>query len=526
MGGNGRSMSLNIARVSYPENFQAYQNMLYGKYPMFGFKASDLKQFKDPILVRVINIDMDKCSSYSVKFNKGTQKETNKTNRSVAIASDLKGKDLQELSEVLQNSEAESFAKIKDDREAVKTLIIILRRAGVINDLSVNSWLEPDGQHFSKYGLMDLETMLLSIVLGGREHLEAAQSYSNLILKALAYFLRLQALKGKWNLVKYFKEAIKAEHERREKGFTKSDVINQVSAFGEGLSKNAIAAWNILDVEGDSKHNSIFYFKKIMEKITIAAENEADSEAGAAMFGGEKTEPYEVMNKFLNKAKDGTLQDNLKEYVVWGIPPNEKHEIPLFAKAENMQEAKNAMHSLEHKYKCSKLRIQVIDFAKPYNPAADIKKSMSKTLQDSIEKDNYTIVYRGESDKKRKYGNFTFVTPDKDYASTYGKLTEYKMPNNLRFLYAYSSKADQLVNAYLHSDNVNTARHNNVWYEPKQKFIDFMVEYGYDGFVNDDNEEGNVICIFNKNVLQPTNQINKLQDDTNKRKSVFHRSRF
>ena len=52
----------------------------------------------------------------------------------------------------------------------------------------------------------------------------------------------------------------------------------------------------------------------------------------------------------------------MDEFVVWGIPPNETYEEPLFTKAKTLTEAKNVARLLAEKHGCTKTRVQVIDF--------------------------------------------------------------------------------------------------------------------------------------------------------------------
>ena len=44
----------------------------------------------------------------------------------------------------------------------------------------------------------------------------------------------------------------------------------------------------------------------------------------------------------------------MDEFVVWGIPPNETYEEPLFTKAKTLTEAKNVARLLAEKHGCTK----------------------------------------------------------------------------------------------------------------------------------------------------------------------------
>lgn len=64
---------------------------------------------------------------------------------------------------------------------------------------------------------------------------------------------------------------------------------------------------------------------------------------------------------------------NTKEYVLWGIRPNEESESLLITEIEggekitNLQTAKKIKIFLEKKKGCKDVRIQTIDFSKKYS---------------------------------------------------------------------------------------------------------------------------------------------------------------
>jgi hypothetical protein len=54
------------------------------------------------------------------------------------------------------------------------------------------------------------------------------------------------------------------------------------------------------------------------------------------------------------------------EYVIWGCPEGEEHEQVLHTLSKDMTEAKKISKILETDYKCSKLRVQILNLnAKP-----------------------------------------------------------------------------------------------------------------------------------------------------------------
>lgn len=53
------------------------------------------------------------------------------------------------------------------------------------------------------------------------------------------------------------------------------------------------------------------------------------------------------------------------EFPIWGTKPNEQIETLLYTKCISFNEALKVLNLLEKKYKCTKCRIQILDFNAP-----------------------------------------------------------------------------------------------------------------------------------------------------------------
>jgi hypothetical protein len=51
------------------------------------------------------------------------------------------------------------------------------------------------------------------------------------------------------------------------------------------------------------------------------------------------------------------------EYVIWGRPPGEEHEQPLYTKATTRQEAEDVIPILEEEHGCTACRIHELDLS-------------------------------------------------------------------------------------------------------------------------------------------------------------------
>ena len=54
----------------------------------------------------------------------------------------------------------------------------------------------------------------------------------------------------------------------------------------------------------------------------------------------------------------------MKEFAIWGIPPNKTEEDLLFTKATSMKDAEEYVKILTEQYGVTKARIQVLDMSK------------------------------------------------------------------------------------------------------------------------------------------------------------------
>jgi hypothetical protein len=59
----------------------------------------------------------------------------------------------------------------------------------------------------------------------------------------------------------------------------------------------------------------------------------------------------------------------MKEYIIWGIPPNQESETILVSEKANiktMRQANETVELLTSKHGCKACRVQVIDFSEPF----------------------------------------------------------------------------------------------------------------------------------------------------------------
>jgi hypothetical protein len=67
----------------------------------------------------------------------------------------------------------------------------------------------------------------------------------------------------------------------------------------------------------------------------------------------------------MGAAEDGGGERPPKEYVIWGIPPGETDEQPLYTRAKSMDDARDVMKILAAKHGARAMHVQVIDLSEP-----------------------------------------------------------------------------------------------------------------------------------------------------------------
>jgi len=80
------------------------------------------------------------------------------------------------------------------------------------------------------------------------------------------------------------------------------------------------------------------------------------------------------MNESRQQQLAGIINESQEEFIIWGLPPGEKYEVPLHTKSKSKSEAEKIMKILADKHGCTKMRIQILDFKTMPNFAKTLNK--------------------------------------------------------------------------------------------------------------------------------------------------------
>lgn len=272
LGGNSRTMSL--IRTPHYDKYRAY---LTKTAPIFGFTAAEVESMREPVLVRIVDVDLKKCATYSNILNKSLTQEIDQTTQSVSLARQLSTKDLESIGTIFEDSQSETIAEAMNDARIVREIITIFRRAQIVNDQNISTYLDPSTGSLSKQGKANVEGILLGSILPNKELIESARNYTDRILKVLPLLIRMNKLPEKYNLMPLIQDAIKNEGQRRAAGIEKWSYIRQISFDRPEVSQPVIVIWDQLDA-GANK------FKTFLQKYIQTAESEAQREQYGSML--------------------------------------------------------------------------------------------------------------------------------------------------------------------------------------------------------------------------------------------------
>lgn len=302
LGGNSRAMMLELAVKKHKAQFKEYKDFLRKRCEIFGFSKTDFDTFKEPVLVRVIDADMSKCSYYSWTLNTSTKNETNILDRAVALSKELKPETIESLVAVIELVDVDSFSEMMQNTQVTRKIIDTLRLAGIINDSNSGKFLDKSGL-FTSEGKILVEDMLIALILPDKQLIETAKNYSSKLIRGLPLLLKIKAFPDEWNFIPMIAEVIKFENNRRTSNMNKKDYLAQTKAFSREPTEEEIYLWNLLD-------KSIIEFRKSLLRYIAQAESQIGNEG--AMFKIDTVSPKQSMKNHLADKKF-TVPNNKKK---------------------------------------------------------------------------------------------------------------------------------------------------------------------------------------------------------------------
>ena len=303
IGGNGRAMVLK--RVAEKGNYEN-EYTKYLKYKLEWYGIGDISQFKQPVLVRVIDVELKYCNRYSNILNSSMMQEYDEVTEGIALARQLDENKwaLDAIANILEESEAESFTEIIKTSSIYKELIKILKEINIINPQNSNLWLSDN--KFSNKGELLLENILIAAVLPDKKLLTKVTKYKNKLLKAIPLILRMKQLPKGWNLIPEIEEAIKLESDREKQNISRKEFIDQIGFDKPAIPEKTQLVWKTLDADVSILRNFLSHY--IEAAINLSS--------GDAMFEQNQS-ALDVLREFVEKRDLKGL-----DFAVWHGSPH------------------------------------------------------------------------------------------------------------------------------------------------------------------------------------------------------------
>lgn len=299
LGGNGRTMV--IKNVDNMGKYDVYTKYLKDHLSYFGLTENDMKKYRKPVLVKVVDADLNRCTYYSNILNKDLTQQLDPIREGLSLARQLSETNaLDRIAEIFIENEADTFRAMINDPRTAKRIIKILKDTGVLYSQNQGEFLEDD-RTFTSKGKDFLEILLLASVLPDKKLISKARSYTDKILKAIPQFIRMRTLPKEWNIIPEIQSAIKNEYARRQSGMKKSDYLKQSSFDAPELNEREKLVWKAMDDMGIRK------FREFLTKYIQSAKNATNS---SAMFATNDS-PDDILRFYVTGDRTG-ISDNMR----------------------------------------------------------------------------------------------------------------------------------------------------------------------------------------------------------------------
>lgn len=326
LGGNGRTMVMYRIIEQNKRAYADYVRELHDMAGFFGLPEDIVDSFDTPVLLRIVDVQLRECSTVSNMLNKSNSNEYDAIREGIAFARQIE-ENKQAMDIIvgqLENSEADTFSEMMNDKTIAKSIINLLRNMKIINTTNQGSLIESDNQ-FTAKGKDFMEAVLLAMILPDKKLINGASSYTLKLVKALPSLLRMKNFPAEWNLIPVIRKITEFEIKRRAIGTPFKDYINQQSAFEAMPSEIEAETWKLLEVLGQNQFKS---FVAYYSDRYLAMKDD--------MFG-EKITPIEVIKlyqqKYASELKSKGLSDELAG-LFWSLT-DDSEQVEVIEKTEN-----------------------------------------------------------------------------------------------------------------------------------------------------------------------------------------------
>ena len=217
LGGNSRTMSMQLASLKFPEKAQAYREVLMKNAERFGIDPEQIKNMKNPVLVRVNPKEMSlkEMAQASRRYNETTTQALQVEAEGVSKAKLISQDTIEHLNEQLSVGQFNTLRDFLDDSSS-KGFVDRLIRDGVIEQTQITRLIDSDGR-LKPEGKEAVENALRGIIVPSYDLIkDTPGNVMNKIDRAIPYLAQLKAIQGKWDISQPIIEALTIIYKARK----------------------------------------------------------------------------------------------------------------------------------------------------------------------------------------------------------------------------------------------------------------------------------------------------------------------
>lgn len=251
LGGNGRLMGLKLAYSMGKAT--AYRDYLQRVAAAFGTTPAAVGRLQQPVLVRMVDVDMSACATYSNILNTAMTQKVGFTDFIVSMSRQLTDADLVEFGQILDDADVTTVSQLTSRPASVRAIRDIFTRRNIITPQNTSEFFDPSSpSDFSELGDLLVSRIVLAAILPDKALIEAATSYTEKVFKVLPDMVKIRSLPPKHTFIQDLQEAIRSERARRKSGLQKAHYLSQGDMFSGGtpadnLTAEQMTMWDKLD---------------------------------------------------------------------------------------------------------------------------------------------------------------------------------------------------------------------------------------------------------------------------------------
>jgi hypothetical protein len=341
LGGNGRTMGMQLAHAEEPESSKKLKDYLKANAREFGMSAQDIDKIKKPILVRRVNVgkDTDKLRKLGRRMNEALTQGLDPRTAEVALGKNYVNREL--VNTLVDQMDPDETLASYLHRPASNAFVKALQRSGIIDELNKDEFVDKDSGLLNEDGRLRVERVMAARMIPDANILsKMTQELRQNIAKSMPYLLRAES--SGWDLRESLKTAVLASIDKRsassakvggkggrltKKQYLANEIAPGVQHPRGELAKDPLAEmlFHVIEDHGRQPKVMAAGFRSFARR----AESARDSGGGLTMFDMGPTEtPMQALDRS------------------FGITPETKKELAAAA-----QVAADEQRALEEKFK-------------------------------------------------------------------------------------------------------------------------------------------------------------------------------